>query len=225
MMTRLAAALRGEVAATTVEAYRRAGAAAYQDMMDAEQLRAGLAASGAGLWDAGPGQSSQLLCTWNAFALQTLGDQLVEADYQADPRTAGFLPPVTAEQAAAFLGEVEHWSASARRAASDATYDVTAEIAVPAPLPAWVTVEPCPRAHLTAMLTAARAMRGGPGRFTACGRSGVLMTSRSGRAAQAPTPSILPPCTSSIRTARRGTSPPRWLTIPRRAAPTSRRAR
>ena len=128
--------------------------------MDAEQLRGALAASGGGLWAASPDQASQLLCAWNAFALHTLGDELVEADYRADPRTAGFLPPVTAEQAAALLGEVEHWSARARRAVSGTTYDVTAEIAVPVPLPAWVTAEPCPRAHLAAMLAAARAMRG-----------------------------------------------------------------
>lgn len=159
LVTRLAAVMHGEVSAATVEAYRRAGAVAYQDMMDAEQLRVSLADSGAGLWAASPAQSSQLLCAWNAFALQTLGDELVEADYRADPRTAGFLPPVTAEQAAAFLGEVEHWSARAKRAASDATYDVTAEIALPVPLPAWVKVEPCPPPHLAAMLAAARAMR------------------------------------------------------------------
>ena len=30
------------------------------------------------------------------------------ANYRAAPRTAGFLPPVTAEKGAAFLGEVEH---------------------------------------------------------------------------------------------------------------------
>jgi hypothetical protein len=160
LVTRLAAAMHGEVSASTVEAYRRAGAAAYQDMMDAEQLRASLTASGAGLWGASPAQASQLLCAWNAFALQTLGDEFVEADYRADPRTAGFLPPVTAEQAAAFLGEVEHWSSRARRAASDVGYDVAAEVALPVPLPAWVKVEPCPRAHLDAMLAAARAMRG-----------------------------------------------------------------
>jgi hypothetical protein len=159
-MTRLAAAMHGEVSAATVEAYRRAGAAAYQDMMDAEQLRASLPASGAGLWGASPAQASQLLCAWSAFALQTLGDELVEADYRADPRTQGFLPPVTAEQAAAFLGEVEHWSSRARRAASDPGYDAAAEIALPAPLPDWVRVEPCPQAHLEAMLAAARAMRG-----------------------------------------------------------------
>ena len=31
---------------------------------------------------------------------------------------------------------------------------------MPAPLPAWVKAEPCLRTHLTAMLAAARAMRG-----------------------------------------------------------------
>jgi hypothetical protein len=160
MMTRLAAVMHGEVSADTVEAYRRAGGAAYQDMTDAEQLRASLTESGAGLWGASSAQASRLLCAWNAFALQTLGDELVEADYRADPRTKGFLPSVTAEQAAAFLGEVEQWSSRARRAAGDATYDITAEVALPVPLPGWVKVEPCPRAHLDAMLAAARAMRG-----------------------------------------------------------------
>jgi hypothetical protein len=160
LVTRLAAALHGEVAATTVEAYRRAGAVAYQDFMDAEQLRAVMAASGGGAWAASPGQASQLLCAWNAFALQTLGDEFVEADYRADPRTKGFLPPVTAEQAAGFLGEVEHWSALARRAGSDPGYDVTAEVALPVALPAWVKAEPCPQPHMDAMLAAARAMRG-----------------------------------------------------------------
>ena len=160
LVSRLTAALQGEVSAATVEAYRRAGAAAYQDLTSAEQLRADLAASGASPWSATPGQASQLLCTWNAFALQKLSDALVEADYQADPRTRGFLPPVTAEQAMVFLGEVEHWSVRARRAASDPGYDVTAEIALPVSLPGWVNVEPCPGPHLKAMLDAAQAMSG-----------------------------------------------------------------
>jgi hypothetical protein len=33
-------------------------------------------------------------------------------------------------------------------------------VALPVPLPGWVKAEPCPRAHLDAMLAAARAMRG-----------------------------------------------------------------
>jgi hypothetical protein len=152
--------MHGEVGAATVEAYRRAGAAAYSDQADAERVRSELVLSGHSIWTAPPHQASQLLCAWNAFALQTLGDELVEADYRADPRTVGYLPKVTAEQAAAFLGEVEHWSARARRAACDETYDVTTEICVPAPLPGWVKAEPCPRAHLDAMRAAAQAMRG-----------------------------------------------------------------
>jgi hypothetical protein len=159
-MTRLAAAMHGEVSAVTVEAYRRAGASAYQDALAADQVRAEMAAAGTSLWAAGAGQASQLLCTWNAFVLQTLGDELVEADYRADPRTVGFLPRVTAEQAAAFLGEVESWSARSRRAAADPGYDVSAEIALPAQLPGWIEVEPCPRAHLAAMLATGRAVRG-----------------------------------------------------------------
>jgi hypothetical protein len=152
--------MHGEVGAAIVEAYRRAGAAAYNDQAEAERVRSELVLSGRSIWTAAPHEASQFLCTWNAFALQTLGDELVEADYRADPRTVGYLPRVTAEQAARFLGEVEHWSARARRAACDETYDVAAEITVPAPLPRWVEVEPCPRPHLDAMLAAGRAMRG-----------------------------------------------------------------
>jgi hypothetical protein len=87
LATRLAAAFHGEVGAATVEAYRRAGAAAYSDQADAERVRSELVLSGRDIWTALPHQASQLLCAWNAFALQTLGDELVEADYRADPRT------------------------------------------------------------------------------------------------------------------------------------------
>ncbi len=37
---------------------------------------------------------------------------------------------------------------------------MTAEIGLPAPLPAWVVTQPCRREHLDAMVGAARAMRG-----------------------------------------------------------------
>ena len=80
-------------------------------------------------------------------------------DGTSDPRTVGYLPPVTAEQAAAFFGEVEYWSSRTHRAAVDPHYDVSAEAGLPASLPAWVQVEPCPRPHLAAMLPAARSMR------------------------------------------------------------------
>lgn len=159
LMTRLSSAMRGEVSASTVEAYRRAGYAAYEDLLTAETARHEAAEAGIDLWSTEPGLATQLLATWNAFALQTLGDRFIQADYDADPSTVGFLPPVTAEQAARFLGEVQQWSSYARRAAADPRFDLGNQLALPAPLPLWVEVEPCPVPHLTAMLAAAAAMR------------------------------------------------------------------
>ena len=57
------------------------------------------------------------------------------------------------------VADLESWLASARRGAADSGFDIAAQVALPAALPGWVEVEPCPRAHLDAMLAAARAMR------------------------------------------------------------------
>lgn len=103
---------------------------------------------GVTVWSMPPDARSQLLCTWNAYALQTLGESFMDADYAAVPRTVGYLPPVTAEQAARFLGEVEYSSAAAHRGPADPGFDITADQAVPARLPAWAEVEPCPVPHL-----------------------------------------------------------------------------
>lgn len=159
MMTRLAAALRGEVSADTIESLRRAGRGVYDDFLLADGLRERLAMDGVDVRSMPAGARSQLLCTWNAYALQTLGEAFIDADYAADPQTVGFLPPVTAEQAARFLGEVEHWSAAAHRAAADPGFDVTTVQVLPALLPAWVEVEPCPLPHLQAMLASGQALR------------------------------------------------------------------
>ena len=48
-----------------------------------------------------------LLAGWNAFFLQTMGDNLLSADYDADPKTLGYVPKITAEQALAFYNPVE----------------------------------------------------------------------------------------------------------------------
>lgn len=155
--TRLISRWRGEVAAHTVEAYRQASTAVYQDLIAAERLRDRLAGCGISLWEAQPGHWSQLLCTWNAYALHTLGDQLVEADYRADRFTVGYLPPVTEQQAITFFDGVEQWSALARRAAHDPNYDVSKRLSLPAALPQWQ--DPCPGAHFEAALAAAGMLR------------------------------------------------------------------
>lgn len=143
LLTRLRAQLKGETAADSLEAYRTAGAGAYELYVVAEQRRA---AGELG------GQETFLVCTWNAFVLQTLGDAFLDADYAADPKTVGFVPPVTATQALAFYGQVEPWLVRGRQAQDDVGYAL--DVQLPGELPEWAAVEPCPDAHLHAMLSA-----------------------------------------------------------------------
>ncbi|WP_292976605.1 hypothetical protein [Mycobacterium sp.] len=154
---RIGAKLRGEVPADEVLALLSVGGGAYQDYLAADQLREELARAAIDPWSTSPAESSQLLATWNAYALQSLGQAFVDAEGLA-PGTAGFLPRVTADQALRFLREVPKWSARARRAAMDPGLDVAREVALPAPLPQWVMVEPCPRSHLQAMRSAGAIM-------------------------------------------------------------------
>lgn len=154
VITRVRAALKGEVSVDTLEAYRRAGGAVYAQFEAAEALRRTIDP-----WAPAPAQASQLLATWNAYCLQTLAEQLLDADATADPGTVGFLPPVTAEQVRRLFGQVPVWLSRAAQATQNPGYDVAAELALPADLPAWVEVEPCPRAHLSAMLATAQAIR------------------------------------------------------------------
>lgn len=156
---RMVAWLSGRVRATTVEADLHAGMAAYDDLSAAEDLRRDLAWSGADLWSLEAGPSSQLLATWCAFALQTLGEQLVASEYAARPRLFGYLPAMTAQQATVFFDAGRSWSARARRAAADPGYDIAAELDLPAGLPTWRRMEPCPATHVEAMLAAGRALR------------------------------------------------------------------
>ena len=154
LWTRLAARLHGEVPAEQLEAFRRAGGPVYETYLSAENALTGMSGLGKHPWEAEAGTKSQLLCTWNAFLLQTLAAALLDADYAAMPSTVGYLPPVTAEQAWALFEQVEPWLSRARQAAHGTSYDVAAELTLPADLPPWVEVEPCPRAHLDAMLAA-----------------------------------------------------------------------
>ncbi|WP_214321243.1 hypothetical protein [Nonomuraea sediminis] len=145
MKTRMAAALKGEVRADELEAYRRAGGLVYAELeqleMAADQL------------------PSRRLCTWNAFVLQSIGEHLLDADYAADPSTAGYVPPVTARQVGACFAQVEGWVSRARQSAGNPAYQVDKELRLPADLPEWAEANPCPLPHLNGMLAAARAIR------------------------------------------------------------------
>ncbi len=138
-------------------AHLAANGGVYEDYLAADRLRSELAAARIEPWITSPAESSQLLCTWNAHSLLSLAQALVDAE-GLDPARGGFLPQVTAEQALRFLRETPSWAARARRAAVEPGYDVAAEVRLPAPLPPWVVVEPCPRSHLVAMQAAGSTM-------------------------------------------------------------------
>ena len=157
MWGRLLALVQGEEAADTLEAYQRAGLAVYELLRQVEERRRDWKGQGLTAWSATSASQAELLCAWNAFVLQSLGDEFLQADYRVDPATVGYVPPVTARQVLAFYGQVEGWLSRARQAQSNPGYEL--DVALPADLPPWSEVEPCPRPHLEGMLAAVRSVR------------------------------------------------------------------
>lgn len=154
---RIKAFTRGEQDAETLYAYKRAGAPVHDLLDAAERRRFELAAGGTSPFEMSAQVGTELACTWNAFALQTLGDKMLEADEVADPDTAGFVPPVTFNQVQGYYQQVQQWLAYASRAGHDAAFGLPYGT-LPARLPDWSPVEPCPRPHIDAMMAALKAM-------------------------------------------------------------------
>ncbi len=155
--TRLLSLLQGEVSANTLEAYRRASLAVFDLLDQAEQERMGFAAEGKNAWTMPPAKQAELACSWSAFVLQTLGNAFLDADYRDNPQTRGFVPPVTADQILRFYTPVEGWLTRGQQAHANPHFKL--DIQIPAPLPEWSEVEPCPNSHLHGMIEATRAIR------------------------------------------------------------------
>ncbi len=157
LLTRLVCLMQGEISADTLEAYRRASLAVFELLTQAEQERLSAAAEGKNPWTLPPAKQAELVCTWNAFVLQTLGNAFLDADYRDQPATVGFVPPITADQVLRFYTPVEGWLTRAQQAHADPNYIL--DVTVPADLPPWSEVEPCPNSHLHGMIEATRAIR------------------------------------------------------------------
>lgn len=154
---RIKAFARGEQDAETLYAYKRAGAPVHDLLDAAERRRFEFAATGVSPFAMSRQVGLELVCIWNAFALQTLGDKMLEADEVADPDSVGFVPPVTFEQVQGYYVDVQRWLAHATRAAHDPAFELP-DGSLPAKLPDWSPVEPCPRPHLDAIIAALKAM-------------------------------------------------------------------
>ncbi|HEU0299896.1 MAG TPA: hypothetical protein VFR37_10585 [Longimicrobium sp.] len=152
---RLAARMQGEVSAATLEAYRRASLPVFDLMDRVERRRLECAGEGLDPWSVPPATRAAFLCAWNAFVLQTLGNDMVDADYGAEPATTGFVPPVTAHQVLAFYGQVEGWLSRGLQAVTNPDYRL--DVHVPAELPPWES-GPYPPAYVEGILRSLRSL-------------------------------------------------------------------
>lgn len=146
MLRWLRSTLRGEVSTADLESRRRAGAIAYSLAEEADALDGG-------------DRGTQLfkLCAWNAFALQTIADTLIDCDTQDDPATAGFVPRSTLRYATACVDQVPTWIRCARVVRGDSEARLAAGL--PAALPPWVYDEPTTSGELHGLRTAYEAIQ------------------------------------------------------------------
>jgi len=156
-LTRMFSRLQGEILADTLEAYRRASSSVHELLHKSDDLREHAALSGLTAWTIGKHQQIEMLCSWNAFVLQILGNEFLDSDYRTDPATHGYVPPITADQVMRFYSQVEGWLNRSHQAASNPAFRL--DVQVPALLPPWSEVEPCPNSHLHGMLFAMCSIR------------------------------------------------------------------
>jgi hypothetical protein len=159
--SRIDAWLNFEVSAESLEAYRRASTLVSEVMDQAQARRLACAIEGLDPWTIPPATRAGLLCAWNAFVLQALGDAFLDADYAGNPSTIGFVPRLTHDQVMAYYAQVETWVDRANQAHANPDYRL--DVPVPAELPPWReaswVAEAHPRdLHLRALLAAMRSV-------------------------------------------------------------------
>lgn len=137
----LRSALHGEVSTAELDARLAAGSFAYSLAEEAEASENVLLR----------------LCAWNAFALQTIADKLIEADAAADPATEGYVPRSTLNYVSVCLDLVRHWIRQARIVESDPQARIAAEL--PARLPVWRRDEPTRPSELQGLRAAYEALQ------------------------------------------------------------------
>ena len=142
--------MRGEIDASILEAFRRAGSGAYDLADEVEEKRQLLCLAGRSPWQFPMQFQTELLCAWNALVLQSLGDRLLLDDYVSDPETEGLVPSATLIQAERFYGQVGSWLIAARMASASDRYRVRR--ALPTVLPRW-DASSRPAGHLRVMQT------------------------------------------------------------------------
>jgi hypothetical protein len=153
---RIVARLRGEIPAAALEAYRHASLPVLELFEQVERRRLEAAIDGVDPWSVPPATRTAFLCAWNAFVLQTLGNEILDADYRGEPATLGYVPPATARLVHAFYEPVEGWVNRAYQAQANPAFRL--DVPVPARLPPWEQGAIDSPAHLQGLLHALRAV-------------------------------------------------------------------
>jgi hypothetical protein len=144
LLTWLRSTLRGEVPTGDLYARRGAGTAAYS-----------LAEEAAGVEGDDRGTCLFRVCAWNAFALQTIAETMLDVDAEDDPGTAGYVPPATMHFAGDCIDCVPDWIRLARIVQTDPEARVRS---LPATLPPWSGGRPTRRSELHGLRTAYEAL-------------------------------------------------------------------
>jgi hypothetical protein len=144
LLTWLRSTLRGEVPTGDLYARRGAGTAAYS-----------LAEEAACVEGDDRGTCLFRVCAWNAFALQTIAETMLDVDAEDDPGTAGYAPPATLRFASDCIDCVPDWIRLARIVQTDPEARVRS---LPATLPPWSNGRPTKRSELHGLRTAYEAL-------------------------------------------------------------------
>jgi hypothetical protein len=147
-------ALGGQLPAQTVEMYRSAGALVRRELEDAQRLRRELLGARTSARHFPPAAAGRLLCVWNAYVLQTVGEYLMDAVQHPPDATVR----AGTDQILAFVGPVDRWLSQARHAATDLAYRVEKHVHLPVDPPAWLDHEHDPHSLSAAMVSALRAI-------------------------------------------------------------------
>jgi hypothetical protein len=97
------------------------------------------------------------LCAWNAFALQTIADRLLDADTAADSGTVGYVPRATLGFARGCYDQVPDWLSLARGMRTDPDPRIANQL--PARLPHWNHDEPTRASELHGLRDAFEALQ------------------------------------------------------------------
>ena len=154
-----ATTLRGEVDDANIRGYLRAATQIEEVWQQIDAKRAELLAQGTPPWDAYRQVGYPLAFIRIARTYQVFVKELLAADAASDPKTAGFLPQVTYDQANALCHQIQ--PALQQAIAALHTSGSVSDVTLPLPLAPRLESEgkPCPVAHLQGMLSAAREVR------------------------------------------------------------------